>query len=176
MPSTPAGRLPFMNTTPEQISARTAAAWTAALAILGGITGYVWEGPFLAVACALSLGGGGALGSLLSRRHMIATVRESRGRAAALGYADGIADMMMLGISAYSAAVFPLSGPDAVDAAERRARRNAAYHLTAADGLPHEVRAAAATALAAIDDGHDRETRSALQDLMKVVQQQRRGA
>ncbi|MBY8338980.1 hypothetical protein LXH13_30320 [Streptomyces spinosirectus] len=165
-----------MNTTPEQISARTAAAWTVALAILGGFTGYAWEGPFLAVACALSLGGGGALGSILSRRHMIATVRESRDTAAALGYADGIADVMVLGISAYSAAVFPLSGPDAVDAAERRARRDAAYRLTAADGLSHEVRAAAATALAAIDDGHDGETRSALQDLLKVVQQQRRGA
>ncbi|WP_046731875.1 hypothetical protein [Streptomyces humi] len=165
-----------MDTTPERISARTAAAWTVALAVLGGITGYVWDGPFLAVACALSLGGGGALGSVLSRRHMIATIREGQGRAAALGYADGIADMMVLGISAYRAAVFPLSGPDAVDSAERRARRNAAYRLTAADGLPHPVRAAAAAALAAIDDRRDDESESALADLMKTVQEQRREA
>ncbi|SDN62259.1 hypothetical protein SAMN05444921_13159 [Streptomyces wuyuanensis] len=48
--------------------------------------------------------------------------------------------MMVLGISTYRAAVFPLSGPDAVDAAERMARRQAAYRLTAADGLPHHAR------------------------------------
>ncbi|MFG3309871.1 hypothetical protein [Streptomyces wuyuanensis] len=52
--------------------------------------------------------------------------------------------MMVLGISAHRAAVFPLSGPDAVDAAERMARRQAAYRLTAADGLPHHIREAAA--------------------------------
>ncbi|MFD5537592.1 hypothetical protein ACFWIJ_06995 [Streptomyces sp. NPDC127079] len=165
-----------MDTTPERISARTAAAWTVALAVLGGITGYVWGGPFLAVTCALSLGGGGALGSVLSRRHMIATIREGQGRAAALGYADGIADMMLLGISAYRAAVFPLSGPDAVDAAERVARRTAAYRLTAAEGLPHRIRTAAAAALAAIDDRRDDESRSAMADLMKAVQELRREA
>ncbi|MEU6551824.1 hypothetical protein ABZ915_16300 [Streptomyces sp. NPDC046915] len=164
-----------MDTTPEQVSARTAAAWTVALAVLGGFTGYAWDGPFLAVTCALSLGGGGALGTILSRRRMIETIREGQGKAAALGYADGIADMMVLGISAYSAAVFPLSGPDAVDAAERMARRKAAYHLTAADGLPHRIREAAAAALAAIDDRRDHETQSAMEDLMKAVQEQRRG-
>jgi len=163
-----------MDTTAEQVSARTAAAWTVALAILGGFTGYAWDGPFLAVTCALSLGGGGAVGTILSRRRMIATIREDRGRAAALGYADGIADMMVLGISAYRAAVFPLSGPDAVDTAERVARREAAYRLTAADGLPHRIREAAAAALAAIDDRQDREARSAMEDLMKAVQEQRR--
>ncbi|MEU9447626.1 hypothetical protein [Streptomyces sp. NPDC048277] len=164
-----------MDTTPEQISARTAAAWTVALAILGGITGYVWDGPFLAVTCALSLAGGGVLGTLLSRRHMVATIREGQGKAAALGYADGVADMMMLGISAYRAAVFPLSGPDAVDAAERVARRKAAYRLTAADGLPHQIREAAAAALAAIDDRRDDEAQTAMADLMNAVQEQRRG-
>lgn len=163
-----------MDTTPEQMSARTAAAWTVALAILGGFTGYAWEGPFLAVACALSLGGGGALGTILSRRRMIATIREDRGKAAALGYAGGVADMMVLGISAYGAAVFLLSGPGAVDTAERMARRAAAYRLTAADGLPHRIRAAAAAALAAIDDGRDDKTRPATEDLMKAVQEQRR--
>ncbi|GAA5017259.1 hypothetical protein [Streptomyces siamensis] len=163
-----------MDTTPEQISSRTAAAWTVALAVLGGFTGLAWGGPFLAVTCGLSLGGGAAVGTALSRRRIVATIRQGRGEAAALGYADGIADMMVLGISAYSASVFPLSGPDAVDAAERRARRNAAYQLTAADGLPHHIREAAAAALKAIDERHDRESRSAIEDLMKAVQEQRR--
>ncbi|NUK02613.1 hypothetical protein HRW16_13995 [Streptomyces lunaelactis] len=163
-----------MDTTPEHMGSRTAAGWTVALAGLGAVTGFVWDGPFLAVACALSLGGGAALGTVLSRRQMIATIREGHGKAAALGYADGIGDMVVLGISAYRASVFPLSGPDAVDAAERRARRKAAYHLTAADGLPHHIREAAAAALEAIDDARDRDTRSAIEDLMKAVQEQRR--
>ncbi|MFH0519510.1 hypothetical protein ACHBTE_20350 [Streptomyces sp. M41] len=164
-----------MATTPEQISSRTAAAWTVALAVLGGFTGYAWSGPFLAVTCALSLGGGAAVGTALSRRRIVATIKEGQGKAAALGYADGIADMMVLGISAYGASVFPLSGPDAVDAAERMARRKAAYRLTAAEGLPHQVRTAAAAALEAIDEGRDRDTQSAIADLMKIVQEQRRG-
>ncbi|MEV7387840.1 MULTISPECIES: hypothetical protein [Streptomyces] len=164
-----------MDTTPEQISARTAAAWTVALAILGGFTGYAWDGPFLAVTCALSLAGGGTLGTILSRRLMIATIREGQGKAAALGYSDGIADMMVLGISAYRAAAFPLAGPDAVDATERMARRKAAYRLTAADGLPHQIREAAAAALEAIDDRRGRETQSAMEELMKAVREQRRG-
>ncbi|MEV5954161.1 hypothetical protein AB0M11_10390 [Streptomyces sp. NPDC051987] len=162
-----------MDTTPEQISARTAAAWTVVLAVLGGFTGYAWDGPFLAVTCALSLAGGGAVGTVLSRRRIMAALHDGQGKAAELGYADGIADMMVLGISAYRAAVFPLSGPDAVDAAERVARRRAAYRLTAADGLPHEVREAAAAALEAIDDGSDRATRTAMEDLMQAVRKQR---
>ncbi|WP_369232533.1 hypothetical protein AB5J56_11185 [Streptomyces sp. R21] len=165
-----------MDTTPEHISSRTAAGWTVALAVLGGFTGFAWDGPFLAVTCALSLGGGAALGTVLSRRRMIATIREGHGKAAALGYADGIADMTVLGISAYSAAVFPLSGPGAVDTAERVARRKAAYYLTAAEGLPHPIREAAAAALEAIDGGSERDTQSAIENLMNAVQEQRRGA
>ncbi|TQK52939.1 hypothetical protein FBY35_3402 [Streptomyces sp. SLBN-118] len=165
-----------MDTTPEQMSSRTAAAWTVALTILGGLTGLAWDGPFLAVTCALSLGGGAALATVLSRRRMIATIREGEGKAAALGYADGIGDMVVLGISAYRTAVFPLSGPDAVDAAERRARRKAAYQLTAAEGLPHHLREAAAAALEAIDDARDSDTESAFEALMKAVHEQRRRA
>ncbi|KUN09274.1 hypothetical protein AQI95_05420 [Streptomyces yokosukanensis] len=164
-----------MDTTPEHISSRTAAGWTVALAVLGAATGYAWGGAFLAVTCALSLGGGAALGSILSRRRMIATIREGQGKAAALGYADGISDMMLLGISAYRDSVFPLSGPGAVDPAERMARRKAAYHFTAAEGLPHRIREAAAAALEAIDDGRDRDAQSAIEDLMKAVQEQRSG-
>ncbi|WP_328676929.1 hypothetical protein OG905_23975 [Streptomyces sp. NBC_00322] len=164
-----------MDTTPEQMSSRTAAGWTVALAGLGALTGFVWDGPFLAVACALSLGGGAALSTVLSRRRMIASIREGEGKAAALGYADGIADMVVLEISAYRTSVFPLSGPGAVDAAERTARRKAAYRLTATDGLPHHIREAAAAALEAIDDARERDTQSAIEDLMKAVQEQRRG-
>ncbi|MEU6774946.1 hypothetical protein [Streptomyces sp. NPDC046759] len=165
-----------MDTTPEQISSRTAIGWTFALAVLGGFTGFAWGGPFLAVACALSLGGGAALGTALSRRRMVVTMRKGWGEAVALGYTDGITDMMLLGIYAYRAAVFPLSGPGAVDSAERMARRKAAYHVAAAEGLPHHIREAAAVVLEAIDDARDKDAQSAIEDLMKAVQEQRRGA
>lgn len=44
-----------MNTAPENMSSRTAAAWIVVLTVLGGATGFAWGGPFLAVACGLSL-------------------------------------------------------------------------------------------------------------------------
>lgn len=93
--------------------------------------------------------------------------------AAARGYADGIGDMVVLGISAYEASVFPLAGSGAVDPAERAARREAAYRLTAAEGLPHPVREAAAAALEAIDEARDDEARTSLVYLMKAVHEQR---
>ncbi|WP_299529888.1 hypothetical protein [uncultured Streptomyces sp.] len=165
-----------MDTTPEQMSTRMAAGWTVALAGLGAVAGYVWDGPFLAAACMLSLGGGAALGTVLARRRMAAGIREGRDRAASLGYADGLGDMVVLGISAYGVSVFPLAGPEAVDPAERAARRAAAYRLTAAEGVPHPVREAAAAALEAIDDARDREAQAALAHLVKTVQRQRGGA
>lgn len=165
-----------MDTAPETTGHRGAAAWTVALAVLGALTGFVWDGPFLAVTCGLSLGGGAALGTVLSRRRMITTIQEDRGKAVALGYADGIGEMVVLGISAYGVSVFPLSGPDAVHPDERTARRQAAYRLTAADNLPHHIREAAAVALEAIDEERDVEARSAIEDLMKAVHEQRRAA
>ncbi|MFD0024303.1 hypothetical protein [Streptomyces sp. NPDC058382] len=164
-----------MDTTPET-TGRTATAWTVALTGLGALTGFVWDGLFLAVTCGLSLGGGAALGTVLSRRRMSTTLEEDREKAAATGYADGVGDMVVLGISAYGVSVFPLSGPDAVDQAERTARRKAAYQLTAADNLPHHIREAAAAALEAIDEARDVDTRAAIEDLMKAVHEQRRSA
>ena len=157
---------PGMDTTPEHMSARSAVGWTVALTGLGALTGFAWDGPFLAFACALSLGGGAALGGVLFRRRMAASIREGQGKAAARGYADGIGDMVVLGVSAYEAAVFPLAGRDAVDPAERAARRTAAYRVTAAEGIPHHVREAAAAALEAIDEERDGEARSSLADLI----------
>ncbi|MFE9726586.1 hypothetical protein ACFYQ5_24075 [Streptomyces sp. NPDC005794] len=162
-----------MDTTPEHISTRTAVGWTVVLTGLGALTGFVWDGPFLAFTCALSLGGGAATGAVLFRRRMAASIREGQGKAAARGYADGIGDMLVLGVSAYGAAVFPLAGPDAVDPAERTARRTAAYRLTAAEGLPHHVREVAAAALEAIDEKRDGEARSSIADLIKAVHEQR---
>ncbi|MGW2841523.1 hypothetical protein ACWCWD_27475 [Streptomyces sp. NPDC001493] len=159
-----------MNPTPEHMNSRTAAAWTVALTALGGFTGFVWGGAFLAVTCGLSLAGGGALGAVLSHRRMVAGAAGSQARTAALGYADGAADAMVLGIHAYRHSAFPLSGPGAVDLAERMARREEAYRLTAAEGLPHHVREAAAATLEAIDGGCESAALSAVENLREAIQ------
>ncbi|WP_326589731.1 hypothetical protein [Streptomyces brevispora] len=162
-----------MNTAPENMSSRTAAAWIVVLTVLGGATGFAWGGPFLAVACGLSLGSGGAVGAVLSRRRMVGADRESRGKDAVPGDADGAAEMMILGIHAYKVSVFPLAGPGAVTPAERMARREDAYRLTAADRLTHHVREAAAATLEAIDGGSEPAALSAVENLMEAVQEQR---
>lgn len=153
----------------EQMSTRTAAAWTVALSALGAFTGFVWGGAFLAVTCGLSLAGGGTLGAVLSHRRMVAGAGGSPARTAALGYADGVADTMVLAIHAYRHSAFPLSGPGAVDPAERMARREEAYRLTAAEGLPHHVREAAAATLEAIDGGCESAALSAVENLGEAI-------
>lgn len=152
------------------MNSRTAAAWTVALAALGGFTGFVWGGAFLAVTCGLSLAGGGTLGAILSHRRMVAGAGGSRAQTAAPGYADGVADTMVLGIHAYRHSAFPLSGPGAVDPAERMARREEAYRLTAAEGLPHHVREAAAATLEAIDGGCESAALAAVENLREAIQ------
>ncbi|WP_329541570.1 hypothetical protein [Streptomyces sp. NBC_01358] len=159
-----------MDPAPEHMSSRTVAAWTVALAALGGLTGFVWGGGFLAVTCGLSLAGGGALKAVLSHRRTVATARGDRAAGtAAPGHGDGAADTMMLGIHAYKHSVFPLSGPGAVDPAECIARREEAYRLTAAAGIPHHIREAAAATLEAIDGGCERAALSAVEDLRGAI-------
>lgn len=134
------------------------------------MTGFVWGGGFLAVTCGLSLAGGGALGAVLSHRRMVAAAQGDRAAGtAAPGHGDSAADTMMLGIHAYKHSVFPLSGPGAVDPVERRACREEAYRLTAAEGLPHHIREAAAATLEAIDGGCERAALAAVEDLRGVI-------
>ncbi|MGW0562876.1 hypothetical protein ACWDZ4_20210 [Streptomyces sp. NPDC003016] len=164
-----------MDTTPEQARFRIAAGWTAGLTGIGAMTGFLLDGPVLAAVCAVGMGGGSALGTFLTRHRTLKIIKKGRERAAELGYADAVGDTVVIGLSAYAYSVFPLSGPDKVAAVEREARRQAAYQLTATEGLPHHVRETAAAALEAIDDGRDPvAAQRALRELMLAVHEQRR--
>jgi hypothetical protein len=91
------------------------------------------------------------------------------------GYAEGIADTVLLSIAMYEAAVFPLT-PDGASDEEQDARRTVAYRLSAYDGLPRSVRVSAAAALEALDDGADAErARAAVKELSLAVYECRNG-
>ncbi|MEH0541581.1 hypothetical protein QA802_00340 [Streptomyces sp. B21-105] len=106
-----------------------------------------WAG---AVPGAGAAGLGAGFGMLVRSRPAVASVRAARGD----GYAEGIADGVLLSIAMYEAAVFPLT-TDGVSDEEQEARLSVAYRLSAYDGLPRSVRVSAAAALEALDDGWD---------------------
>ncbi|MEU5487751.1 hypothetical protein AB0G98_08295 [Streptomyces sp. NPDC020196] len=164
-----------MDTTPEAVHRRIAAALAAFVAVGAAVSGFLLNGSPTAAVWAVAGGSGTALGMFIVRRRVLATLEESRGTAMELGYAEGIGDMVVVGLHAYAAAVFPMTGPGGVSMAERLKRRDLAYQLTATEGLPHHVAERAAAALEAIDAGRDHErVQSALNALMRAVHEQRR--
>ncbi|MFE7181001.1 hypothetical protein [Streptomyces erythrochromogenes] len=70
------------------------------------------------------------------------------------GYAEGVADAVLVCVATYQAAVFPLT-VFGVSEEERVARRGVAYRVCAHEGLPQAVRVSAAAALEAVDEGVD---------------------
>ncbi|WP_405651761.1 hypothetical protein [Streptomyces sp. NBC_00019] len=91
------------------------------------------------------------------------------------GYAEGIADVVLLSIATYEASVFPLTS-DGVSDEEQEARRTVAYRLSAYDGLPRSVRVSAAAALEALDDGADAERAcAAVKELSLAIYDYRSG-
>ncbi|MGW6744821.1 hypothetical protein ACWGDX_29490 [Streptomyces sp. NPDC055025] len=109
---------------------------------------------------AVAAGGAAALGagtgSFLARRQVTAFFQPGPGPGIVPsdGYAEGIADAVLVSIATYQAAVFPLIA-GGVSEEERDARRTVAYRVTAYDGLPRAVRVSAAEALEAVDQGLD---------------------
>jgi hypothetical protein len=101
-----------------------------------------------AVVGAGAAGVGAGFGMLVRPRPAVTSGGAARGD----GYAEGIADAVLLSIAMYEAAVFPLIS-DGVSDEEQEARRTVAYRLSAYDGLPRSVRVWAAAALEALDDG-----------------------
>jgi hypothetical protein len=88
---------------------------------------------------------------------------------------EGIADVVVMGVALYEAAVFPVI-PGGVSEREQRARRTLAYRLAAYDGLPRAVRLSAAGALEVIDEGLDKQrARTAVRELTLVVYDSRSG-
>lgn len=119
----------------------------------GALVGLILDGSL----AALILGAGAALGSLLVRRRATAAYERARTAVMARGYAEGIAQYVLLIVANYEAAVFPRTGPHGVTPEERAARRTDAYKIAAEEEVPHRVREAAANVLAALDDGdHER--------------------
>ncbi|MFF5900188.1 hypothetical protein ACFY8O_30280 [Streptomyces argenteolus] len=161
--------------TPTGAHRRIATALVTCVAVLAAVSGFLLDGSLTATVWAAAGGGGTALGAFVVRRRFLATLEETRGKAMELGYADGIGDMVVVGLHTYAAAVFPMTGPGGVSRAERLKRRDLAYQLTATEGLPHRIAERAAAALEAIDDGRDpKQVQGALGDLMSAVHEQRR--
>ncbi|MFJ7966644.1 hypothetical protein [Streptomyces sp. NPDC096324] len=91
------------------------------------------------------------------------------------GVPEGIADVVVMGVALYEAAVFPVV-PGGVSEREQRARRTVAYRLAAYDGLPRAVRVSAAGALEVIDEGLDKQrARTAMKELSLAVYDSRGG-
>ncbi|MGW3816918.1 hypothetical protein [Streptomyces sp. NPDC005046] len=89
--------------------------------------------------------------------------------------AEGIADVVVMGVALYEAAVFPVI-PGGVSNREQKARRIMAYRLAAYDGLPRAVRISAADALEVIDEGMDKKrARTAVKALSLTVYDSRSG-
>ncbi|MFD4693222.1 hypothetical protein [Streptomyces sp. NPDC058463] len=123
----------------------------------GALVGLILDGSLAALILGLSMGAGTALGSLLVRRRATAAYERARTAVMARGYAEGIAQYVLLIVANYEAAVFPRTGPHGVTPEERAARRTDAYKIAAEEEVPHRVREAAANVLAALDDGdHER--------------------
>ncbi len=131
----------------------------------GACFGFVVDGWVGAVVGATATSVGAGFGMLARPRPAVAYVQAVSGD----GYAEGIADTVLMSIATYEAAVFPLTSDGASDE-EQEARRTVAYRLSAYDGLPRSVRVSAAAALEVLDDGLDAErARAAVKDLSLAV-------
>ena len=128
-----------------------------AAGVLAACGAYFTVGAGAAVVAGAATGIGALAGTLLVRRRVFANLQEAESEAGAQGYAEGLAQAVLLGVVTYEAAVFPLTGVGGVSGEERLARRTVAYRIAADGGLPHTVRTGAAAALEVIDQGEDRE-------------------
>ncbi|MBO0654606.1 hypothetical protein J1792_18020 [Streptomyces triculaminicus] len=143
-------------------------------AALGGLcSGLLLGGRLMALVAAGAAGLGAWIGSRLARRQIMACVSPGIQTVSADGYAQGIADAVVVSIATYRAAVFPLV-PHGVTEEERDARRTLAYRLSAFDALPRPVQLSAAAALEAIDRGTDaKQAEAAMKGLYLTAYEQR---
>lgn len=130
----------------------------------GACFGWLLGGRVTGVLAAVAAGLGAGIGSFLSRRHVADFLRPAPAAAglpvavadpdAGGGYAEGVADAVLVSVATYQAAAFPLT-VFGVTEEERDARRGVAYRVCAHEGLPQSVRVSAAAALEAVDQGAD---------------------
>ncbi|MFD3545528.1 hypothetical protein ACFWUW_07885 [Streptomyces sp. NPDC058655] len=141
----------------------------------GACLGLLLGGRLMAAAVAVAAGLGAGAGAFLARRQVFALFRPERAAAPVDGYAEGLADAVLVGIANYRAAVFPLvSG--GVTEEERSARRTLAYRISAYEGLPHPVQVSAAAALEAIDHGLDADRAESAMKALCITVYDSRGA
>ncbi|WP_246555851.1 hypothetical protein [Streptomyces virginiae] len=144
----------------------------------GACLGWLLGGRVTGVLAAVAAGLGAGIGSFLSRRHVADFLRPTPTPTPAPapapasasapapvpapvadphgvgGYAEGVADAVLVSVATYQAAAFPLTA-FGVSEEERDARRGVAYRVCAHEGLPQSVRVSAAAALEAVDQGVD---------------------
>ncbi|MGW5851016.1 hypothetical protein ACWFQ8_24240 [Streptomyces sp. NPDC055254] len=144
-------------------------------AVVGGAAlGLLLGGRLMAAITAGAAGLGAGAGSFLARRQVLALFHPEREVAPVDGYAEGLADAVLVGIATYRAAVFPLT-PDGVSEEERTVRRTVAYRISAYEGLPHPVQVSAAAALEAIDQGLDAQRAEAAMKALCITVYEHRG-
>ncbi|MEV8535471.1 hypothetical protein [Streptomyces sp. NPDC051211] len=143
-------------------------------AVGGACFGFLLGGRMTALVAGAAAGLGAGIGSFLSRRPVLAFFRPDRTVPPVDGYAQGIADAVLVSIATYQAAVFPLT-PDGVTEEERDARRTLAYRVSAYEGLPRAVLVSAAEALEAVDQGLDAERAQAAMLALSLTVYDHRG-
>ncbi len=135
----------------------------------GACFGFLMANVAGAVVGAGAAAVGAGFGMFVRPRSTVTSVRAAGGD----GYAEGIADAVLLSIAMYEVAVFPLTA-DGVSEEEQEARRTVAYGLAASEGLPGRVRVSTAAALEAIDKGLDAQcAREAVKALTVAVYEHR---
>ncbi|MFD3539133.1 hypothetical protein ACFWUQ_06480 [Streptomyces sp. NPDC058662] len=140
----------------------------------GAVLGLLLGGRLMAVVTAGAAGLGAGAGSFLARRQVVGLFSPVQEAASVGGYAEGLADAVLVGIATYRAAVFPLT-PDGVTEEERTVRRTVAYRISAYEGLPHPVQVSAAAALEAIDQGLDAQRAEAAMKALCITVYEHRG-
>ncbi|MFD9463359.1 hypothetical protein [Streptomyces sp. NPDC060027] len=131
----------------------------------GACFGFVFGGWTAAAVGAGTTAVGVGFGGLVHSRIAVAPLPSVQTDVAA----EGIADVVVMGVALYEAAVFPVI-PGGVSDREQRARRILAYRLAAYDALPRVVRISAADALEIIDEGLDKKrARTAVKALSLTV-------
>ncbi|MFC9427661.1 MULTISPECIES: hypothetical protein [unclassified Streptomyces] len=141
-------------------------------AVGGACFGLLLGGRAAALVTAGAAGLGAGIGSFLARRQVLGFFQPETAQAD--GYAEGIADAVLVSIATYQAAVFPLTH-DGVSEEERDARRAVAYRAAAYDGLPLAVRVSAAEALEAVDQGRDADRAHAAMKALSLTVYEHRG-
>ncbi|MFF4490640.1 hypothetical protein ACFY0F_29920 [Streptomyces sp. NPDC001544] len=141
---------------------------TCLVAVAGGVLGALLGGWTASAVAGLSAGAVCLTASVLVRRKAMAGFAVAEQEAMARGYAEGLSHGLLTVVAQYEAAVFPLSAGGVSDE-ERLARRGAAYRVAAEAALPTPVRAAAAAALAALDEGDPRRSRDTIGRLVATV-------